>query len=57
LGVFCEVDEQWPFVGNKKNQHWLFYAWEPRFKRIITHALGRRSGKTLKKTIEKAETL
>ncbi|MDP2543804.1 IS1 family transposase [Photobacterium damselae subsp. piscicida] len=23
----CEVDEQWSFVGKKKNQRWLWYAW------------------------------
>ena len=27
------MDEQWSFVGSKKNQRWLFYAWEPRFKK------------------------
>ncbi|WP_345195612.1 IS1 family transposase [Kistimonas scapharcae] len=36
------MDEQWSFVGNKKNQRWLFYAWEPRLKRAIAHAFGRR---------------
>ncbi|MDD7805304.1 MAG: IS1 family transposase [Endozoicomonas sp. (ex Botrylloides leachii)] len=41
------------FRGNKKNQRWLFYAWEPRFKRVIAHALGRRSSKALKKLLEK----
>ena len=51
--ILCEVDEQWSFVGNKKNQRWLFYAWEPRFKRIIAHAFGRRSGKTLKKLLKR----
>nr|AKN39890.1 Mobile element protein [Vibrio tasmaniensis] len=24
----CEVDEQWSFVGNKKNRRWLWYALE-----------------------------
>ena len=47
------MDEQWSFVGNKKNQRWLFYAWEPRFKRIIAHAFGRRTTKTLKKLLKR----
>ncbi|CDH04829.1 transposase (fragment) [Xenorhabdus bovienii str. oregonense] len=32
----------WSFVGNKKCQRWLWYAWEPRLKRIIAHAFGAR---------------
>ena len=42
----CEVDEQWSFVGNKKNQRWLWYAWEPRYKRVIAHAFGKRDKET-----------
>ncbi|WP_187655748.1 IS1 family transposase, partial [Xenorhabdus sp. PB62.4] len=51
--LICEVDEIWSFVGNKKYQRWLWYAWEPRLKRIIAHTLGRRSKKTLKKLLKK----
>ncbi len=47
------MDEQWSFVGNKKQQRWLFYAWEPRFKKIIAHAFGSRSKETLKKLLER----
>ncbi|HEI6967657.1 TPA: IS1 family transposase, partial [Yersinia enterocolitica] len=32
--------------GNKKRQRWLWYAWELRLKRIITHVFGSRSKKT-----------
>ncbi|WP_410734175.1 IS1 family transposase [Citrobacter portucalensis] len=35
----------WYFVGNKRQQRWLWYAWEPSLKRIIAHAFGRRSKK------------
>ncbi len=42
------MDEQWSFIGSKKKQRWLFYAWEPRFKRVIAHVFGRRTRKTLK---------
>ena len=41
------MDEQWSYVGNKKNQRWLWYAWEPRFKKVIAHAFGRRNEATL----------
>ena len=37
----------WSFIGNKKRQRWLWYAWEPRLKRIIAHIFGSRSKKTL----------
>ncbi|KEQ11731.1 transposase [Endozoicomonas montiporae] len=49
------MDEQWSFVGSKKNQRWLWYAWEPRFKRIIAHAFGRRTDATLKKLLKLLE--
>ena len=51
--ILCELDEQWSFVGNKKQQRWLFYAWEPRFKKVIAHALGRRTIETLKLLYER----
>lgn len=44
--MICEVDEQWSFVRNKKNQRWLWYAWEPRYKRVIAHAFGKRDTET-----------
>ncbi|MDD7804158.1 MAG: IS1 family transposase [Endozoicomonas sp. (ex Botrylloides leachii)] len=46
------MDEQWSFVGSKKNQRWLWYAWELRFKRIIAHAFGRRTDATLKNLLK-----
>ncbi|MDC9624088.1 IS1 family transposase [Xenorhabdus sp. XENO-7] len=49
IQLICELDEQWSFVGNKKNQRWLWYAWEPRMKRIVAHVFGDRSRNTLNK--------
>ncbi|MEI8670730.1 IS1 family transposase [Vibrio sp. SA48] len=40
ISLICKVDEQWSFVGKKKNHRWLWYAWEPRYKCIIVHAFG-----------------
>ncbi|MEQ1962163.1 IS1 family transposase [Xenorhabdus khoisanae] len=51
--LICEVDEMGSFVGNKKCQRWLWYAWEPRLKRIIAHTFGRQNKKTLKKLMKK----
>ncbi|MDE9537301.1 IS1 family transposase, partial [Xenorhabdus bovienii] len=51
IQLICEIDEQWSFVGNKKNQRWLWYAWEPRLKRILAHVFGDRSRKTLDKLL------
>ena len=52
LVLLCQMDEQWSYVGNKKNQRWLFYAWEPRYQRVIAHVFGPRTKKTLKKLIK-----
>nr|UNJ79703.1 Mobile element protein [Morganella morganii] len=38
--LICEVDEMQSFIGNKKRQRWLWYAWELRLKRIIAHVFG-----------------
>ena len=48
IQLICEVDEQWSFVKNKKSQRWLWYAWEPRYKRIIAHAFGKRNTEAFK---------
>ncbi|HCJ9454240.1 TPA: IS1 family transposase [Escherichia coli] len=52
IQLICEVDEMWSFIGNKKRQRWLWYAWEPRLKRIIAHVFGSRSKKTLGKLLK-----
>ncbi|MGU3239249.1 IS1-like element ISPda1 family transposase [Photobacterium damselae subsp. piscicida] len=49
IELICEVDEQWSFVGKKKNQRWLWYAWEPRYKRVIAHVFGKRDSETFHK--------
>ncbi|PHM28154.1 transposase [Xenorhabdus budapestensis] len=38
-------------MGNKKNQRWFWYVWEPRLKRIVAHVFGDRSRKTLDKLL------
>ena len=51
LILVCQMDEQWSFVGDKKNQRWLFYTWEPRYRKVIAHVFGSRTTETLKKLI------
>ncbi|MDF7679644.1 IS1 family transposase [Enterobacteriaceae bacterium ESL0689] len=51
IQLICEVDEMWSFAGSKKQQRWLWYAWEPRLKRIIAPTFGRRSKKTLRRLL------
>ncbi|MEQ1976422.1 IS1 family transposase [Xenorhabdus sp. SGI240] len=43
------MDEQWSFVDNKRNQRWLWYAWEPNLKRGVAHVFGDGSRNTPKK--------
>ncbi len=38
-------------MGNKQNQRWLWYAWEPRLKRIVSHVFGDRGRNTLDKLL------
>lgn len=57
ISLICEIDEMWSFVRGKKLQRWLWYAWEPRLKRIIAHAFGDRSTNTLKILLKRMEHL
>ena len=51
------MDEQLSYVGSKKKQRWLFYAWEPRFKKILAHVFGSRTHQTLEKLLGKLKPL
>lgn len=45
--LVCEMDEQWSYVGHKKQQRWLWYAWQPHLKTVLAYALGARGDETL----------
>ena len=45
--LVCEMDEQWSFVGHKKQQRWLWYAWQPHLKTVLAYELGTRADETL----------
>lgn len=48
VALVCEVDEQWSLVKTKKNQRWLWYAYDSNRKSIIAHAFGSRDSEILK---------
>ena len=43
--LVCELDEQWSYVGTKKQQRWLWYAWLPHLKTVAC-TLGARTDDT-----------
>ena len=45
------MDEQWSYVGNKKQQRWLGYAWLPHLKTVLAYTLGARTDDTLKRLL------
>ena len=49
--LVCEIDEQWSYVGHKKQQRWLWYAWQPHLKTVLAYELGARADETLKRLL------
>ena len=49
--LVCEMDEQWSYVGNKKQQRWLWYAWLPHLKTVLAYTLGARTDDPLKRLL------
>ncbi|MDE9536975.1 hypothetical protein KKJ14_20680 [Xenorhabdus bovienii] len=45
------MDEQGSFVGNKKQCHWLWYAFDTKRKQVITHVFGSRTEATCRKLL------
>lgn len=48
-----EVDEMWSFVGAKRRQAWLWYAFAPRTKQVIGWVVGRRTDQTCQRLLDK----
>ena len=40
VDITCEMDEQWSFVQRKRQQRWLWHAWDRRTKTVIAYVLG-----------------
>ena len=47
--VGSELDEQWSYVGNKKNQRWLWLAIHHETRAVLAFVFGRRTDKVFKK--------
>lgn len=44
--VFLQVDELWSYVGNKKNQQWLWLVMDAETRQILAFQIGKRSKET-----------
>ena len=51
VALICEADEQWSFVGNKKNRHWLWYAFGTKRKQVIAHTFGPRNDESCRRLL------
>lgn len=47
-----ELDEMWSFVGNKQDQRWLWYAFEPKTRQILAWHCGRRTDESCQKLLD-----
>jgi insertion element IS1 protein InsB len=54
--IDVQADEQWSYVGSKKNQRWLWYAIDAATGCILTFAFGRRQDEICKKLISNLKT-
>ena len=45
------MDEQWGWVGNKRQQHWLFYGFDTKRKKVLAPVFGPRSVETLRRLL------
>jgi IS1 family transposase len=50
-----ELDEMWSFIGKKREQCWLWYAFAPQTKQIIGYVLGRRTDESCRRLLDKLE--
>lgn len=55
LQIEAEIDEMWSFVGNKKNQRWLWHAIDHQTGEVLAYVFGERKDvvfRELKKLLE-----
>jgi len=50
--INVQADEQWSYVGNKKNQRWLWYAIDAVSGCVLSFVFGRRQDEVCKKLID-----
>jgi IS1 family transposase len=51
LPISSRLDEQWSYVGNKKNQRWLWYAIDSATGCVLSFVFGRRKDEVFDKLI------
>ena len=51
IALISELDEQWSFVGNKVNRHWLWYAFDTKRKRVVAYTFGPRTDATCRQLL------
>lgn len=48
-----QIDEMWTFVGRKDNARWLWYAFDPARKKVVSWELGSRTDQTCQRLLKK----
>ena len=46
------MDEQWSYVGSKRNPHWLWYAFDTEEKRALAYVFGPRNDQTCRRLLD-----
>ncbi len=57
ISLYVEGDEQWSYVGSKKNQRWLWYFLDQATKKVVAYVFGPRTDKTFKQLLQLVEHL
>jgi IS1 family transposase len=52
-----ELDEMWTFVQRKNNQCWLWLAYSPKHRQMVSFSLGKRTDQSLQNLLEKLQAL
>ena len=52
IEMFCELDEQWSYVGKKSELRWLWYTWSLYFKQVVAYTLGYHTDEVLQQFLK-----
>jgi insertion element IS1 protein InsB len=51
-----EIDEMWSFVGQKEQEAWLWYAFEPQSKQIVAWLVGKRTDRNCRRLLNQLKS-
>ena len=51
--IVPEIDEQWSYVRNKRNQRWLWVALDKISGKVVAYTFGTRGDNTLRNLLDK----